>query len=63
MSTILTKNCDVETFIDNSLIYGINIFPSRFGLKTIIEKQDINENNLYLNELCDNRPKNYLLYI
>ncbi|MGE5329670.1 MAG: hypothetical protein ACM3KR_09215 [Deltaproteobacteria bacterium] len=38
----MKKERDVETFIDNSPVFGVNTLPERFGLKTIIQKQERN---------------------
>jgi len=32
--------CDIERFIDSSPLFGINLLPERFGIKTIIQEQE-----------------------
>lgn len=41
----MRKIYNIETFIDNLPLYGISILPERFGLKTIIEKQEMDKRN------------------
>ena len=36
----MKKINDIETIIDNFPIPGVNILPERFGLETIIQKQE-----------------------
>jgi len=38
----MKKVRDIETLIDNSPLFGINLLPERFGVKTIIQEQENN---------------------